>query len=159
VSRAAILAIAIALAAPATASASFEDDAYRDYSPATISAGWQKRRAFAIARIVWHHPCVDRMTYAWVDPRSDLADARAATVSCAVRLRTQSLSWADICVITLHEAGHLANFRDSANVADPVHSLNPRSVMHSPMMRVDPRCRDRGRPYLERHGWLQRGRS
>lgn len=148
--------------------------------PARAQAeGWRTTRATEIARIVWHNPCVDRMrierepvsaaiargeldawdTLAWADEEDCVAIVSS----------DHALSWPAFCSRVLHEAGHLAQYRDPANTADPYHSDNPRSVMYSSQPGAfgriwqhghwveaggDPRCADRGRPYLERHGVL-----
>jgi hypothetical protein len=143
--------------------------------PATTLAGWKLDRATAIARIAWHHPCVDRMRVVWRD-RDDFPDptwaGRAGPDCTAIINRSRGrLRFEEFCNLVLHEAGHLAGFRDPTNVDDPFHSSNLNSVMASPRLvvhdvaivhgrrierwiGVDARCLDRGRLYLEAHGAL-----
>lgn len=122
-------------------------------------AGWRTDRATAIARIVYHHPCVDRMQIRGGIAPAGSEDASAWTWvdDCVVWLdRTEPLAWEPFCTTVLHEAGHLAGMG---------HSDRPGSVMSAFLTfghragsehwtGTDPRCRDRGRPYLERFGAL-----
>jgi hypothetical protein len=145
-------------------------------SPA--AAGWRIDRATAIAQKVWHHPCVDQMRIEWADPRpfhgtEDAIDVAAWSYiepDCIVYFNdAQPLKWEQFCTAMLHEAGHLANFRDPANGDAWWHSSSPRSVMRTGigydyvveggerrMVGGDRRCRNRGRPFLQRHGLLRR---
>lgn len=142
---------------------------------APAQAGWKVDRATAIARIVWHDPCAGSVTLRWGDltTRKDpglaatweLADPTACTVTYE---QTLSTTWERFCTLTLHAYGHLANYRDPLNPADPIHSHNPNSVMYAyiethqavitrnghrvEVPSFDHRCKDRGRPYLAAHG-------
>lgn len=146
---------------------------------APAQAGWRERRATEVAQIVWHHPCVDRMQIRRETRRLAIAEghigdygavAWADDDACVVYVSADSrTTWPQFCTRVLHEAGHLAQFRDPTNTDDPAHSSNPRSVMfategaygtihqHGRAREAggDPRCADRGRPYLERHGALR----
>lgn len=120
---------------------------------APAHAGWKIDRATAIAEIVWQDPCEGRVTLVW----QDLGDVFAADgLDCLVRINNAGSGWGwpVFCTLMIHEYGHLAGYRDPANPTDPVHARNPRSVMHTPMTTIDPRCFFNGRPYLERHGVL-----
>lgn len=143
-------------------------------------AGWQINRATAIAQIVWHHPCVDRMQIRRDSAETALKRGAVATVAAAWADEAQCimfvstdwpLTWPEFCTHVLHEAGHLAHYRDPANTRDPDHSLNPASIMYGQENRAygtihqrgraveaggDARCSNRGRPYLESHGLLER---
>lgn len=105
-------------------------------------AGWKLHRAEAIAKIVWHNPCVDRMQVEWAPLYNADAAAEAYTDTCVVRIRPGLESWNDLCYAMIHEAGHLAG---------QPHSDDPNSVMY-PTQGTNWRCRDRGRPYLEQYG-------
>lgn len=145
---------------------------------ATAQAGWRDRRATEIARIVWHHPCVDQMVIRRASAATVLGDPDTlgwVAGGCVVYISDDRPTlWVEFCTRVLHEAGHLANYRDPSNTADPLHSANPDSVMYAIDDRTygralvgrhwveaggDPRCADHGRPYLERHGALRRGRA
>lgn len=118
-------------------------------------AGWKIDRATKIAQVVWHNPCVDQMRITWVSTATLSNDAHAAAFDCTVRLSAATpLTWDQFCMLVLHEAGHLARYRDPTNTADPEHSSDPESIMHSPILPGEPRCRRNGRPFLERHGLL-----
>ena len=119
-------------------------------------AGWRVDRAKQIAEIVWHHPCAGRVTVSVAStPVVDGVEADgAATIStCSIVLNARRhWSWLTTCYVVLHEYGHLAGFRDPGNVADPLHSSNPASVMWAggdPYW--DNRCASRGRLFLSRH--------
>lgn len=140
-----------------------------------VRADWEISRAATIARIVWHQPCVDRMQIRWASAHTALASGETGALAvawadqadCIVYLSTdQRMSWPQVCTRVLHEAGHLAGYRDPANIADPDHSLNPRSIMYaretSAFGRVyvhgrwvqsggDARCANGGRPFLAKH--------
>jgi hypothetical protein len=141
-------------------------------------AGWRINRAVAVANVVWHNPCPLSIQWAKA-PVDDSSSAVAgepmawASLQDGCRLQGLGVVYMNInepvrtfdvfCSRVLHEVGHLAG---------AVHSSNPRSVMYlfdeSQELRVwsprrhrfdwrgfgDPRCRDRGRPYLEAHGVL-----
>jgi hypothetical protein len=138
--------------------------------PAEARAGWKIDRAQTIAATVWRYQ--PPVTLRWARlPAPAMADASTATVWLNIGPREDS-EWAPFCTTMIHEYGHLAGFRDPSNVADPQHSHNPRSVMFggakldrhtvhvlggattTTWVGMDPRCRDRGRPYLMAHGLL-----
>lgn len=135
-------------------------------SPA--QASWQVDRAQKISQIVWHHPCVDRMTFVLVDQAqidkgtvleadqhvAARGDATTCVVSYGSSYTPETTPWEDWCSNVLHEAGHLANYRDPTNASDPLHSSNPRSIMFWIRLTTDPRCYERGRPFLKAHGAL-----
>lgn len=131
-------------------------------SPA--KAGWRIERATAIAEKVWHHPCVDEMHIGWTPP-AGTTEATAWSFEapdCEIWFRNdEKLSWPEFCTYVLHEAGHLAHYRDPSHQPEPWHSSNPRSIMYavhgfdrvlkSGRLKVvggDPRCAARGRPFL-----------
>lgn len=130
-------------------------------------AGWRVDRATAIARIVWHHPCVDRMELRFARPWHQLLWAADGWVmgGCVVYINSRTWRpWTRLCTVVLHEAGHLADYQDPNNHEDPSHSRNPQSVMYAEDDRDygtnlttgmeeggDPRCQGRGRPFLRRH--------
>lgn len=124
-------------------------------APAVAEAGWKIDRAKEIAAIVWNDPCP--ATVAWEEPsvafarhplpKMHLARAWSYPEQCRVALnadweRRFGYSWKDVCRSLIHEFGHLAGVE---------HSTNPRSVMSEYGLGTDPRCRERGRPYLARH--------
>jgi hypothetical protein len=125
--------------------------------PASAEAGWRIDRATAIAGIVWQHPCQDAIAIR-VTQENEIAWTTDDT-PCVVFLgRHARTAWEPFCHTILHEVGHLAGMG---------HSRNPRSVMwpflpadqlvtrHGTVwVGVDKRCRERGRPYLEKHGVL-----
>lgn len=146
---------------------------------APAEAGWKLDRATRIATLVWANghrvPCVENMQVRWADPlpttgnitRLGWINADPATgqpTECVIYFdRTLPLPWLDFCTTLIHEAGHLAGFRDPTNTADPFHSSNPRSVMYVPSLEVevdftksqatagrdyDRRCRRNGRWFL-----------
>jgi hypothetical protein len=127
-------------------------------APNDAQAGWRLDRAAAIARIVWHTPCTDRARIVQVAEQT--TDGIADPVGCTVTLRAFPANrlildpegeWEGFCSLVIHEYGHLAGYRDPSNLLDGSHSGNWRSVMHSPILRNDPRCKARGRPFLEAH--------
>lgn len=141
-------------------------------------AGWKIERATAIARVVWHNPCVDRMTIRWIDftqladKRTREAKAFATPEDCTAYLNSaETATWGDLCYELMHEAGHLAGYRDPVGIEplnggpmDYDHSSDPKSIMYPMPATLDNdghisddanwRCRDRGRPYLRGHGLL-----
>jgi hypothetical protein len=121
--------------------------------PSVAEAGWKMDRATAIARVVWHHPCVDRMTIRWGITRQLNAAAYAARETCAAVLNVEDrVPWPVFCTNVLHEAGHLAGMdhtRRGVMQAETVFVQSGHRWLGS-----DPRCARRGRPYLERHGLL-----
>jgi len=144
---------------------------------ATTRSGWKADRAVAIARIVWHHPCVDRMRLEWISrerfaamvPESPDGLATVDRDRCVVLITDDvSASWDDLCYWVIHEGGHLARFRDPTNAADPDHADDLRSIMFGVDIRgftiSEPgsapitvprshwRCRHRGAPFLRAHG-------
>lgn len=141
---------------------------------APAHAGWQDTRATEIARLVWHNPCVNQMTIQRVSAQATFHDQTETvgwvTDGCTIHVSNdRPLIWTQFCTTVLHEAGHLAGYRDPSNVSDPEHSSNPDSVMYGDDNRGygwivlhghkiaaggDPRCARNGRPYLERNGVL-----
>ena len=131
--------------------------------PSAADAGWRVERATTIARIVWHNPNVDRMQIRWGVPPVDTEDASAWTWvdDGIVWLDSrQQLAWEPFCTLVLHEAGHLAGAPHSAKGI-----MSPDAVFVEDTTRIhgrtttvwsgtDPRCRDRGRPFLEAHNSL-----
>lgn len=128
---------------------------------ATSHAGWRIDRAQQIAAVVWHHPCNDRVTVGVGPLEGEDVHALAYIDECRITLASAyQWSWDKTCFTMLHEYGHLAGYRDPSNVADPMHSLNPASVMYTePVATVhyfgdeqyDPRCDQRGRTFLASH--------
>lgn len=126
--------------------------------PATAHAGWRIDRAQQIAATVWHHPCDDRVNVVWEplpDDVTDLANAWIEPGDCTVHIVINNglhYTWQDVCLIMIHEYGHLAGYRDPGNVLDPIHSRNEHSVMYGGSMREeDTRCARRGRAFLAAH--------
>lgn len=125
---------------------------------APSQAGWRIDRAEQIAAIVWHNPCGGHIPIQWDPAPSDMdpfADGWVDPGVCVIHLSTTAAprQWEDVCDVILHETGHLAGFRDPANIADPDHSLNEHSVMYGgPFREDDVRCAQRGRPFLQAHG-------
>lgn len=135
-------------------------------APATAQAGWKLDRSLAVAQAVWSPTC-GQMRVAYENPaNAGLPEAAAGWAwegDCTIRLPLgASYEFEQLCTIVVHEAGH---------VAGRGHSSNPRSVMYAePLVTkttftlrgrtvvrwdgIDRRCRDRGRPYLERRGLL-----
>lgn len=130
--------------------------------PASAQAGWKTDRAQAIAGVVFPaipcgKPSVSYGDPARVYPASMLSKfstplAWAVKERCAVELNgvmaeRWGLGWGQVCTLMIHEYGHLTGLG---------HSENPKSVMRANYDDgdPDPRCRKRGRPYLERHGLL-----
>jgi hypothetical protein len=121
-------------------------------------AGWRSDRATAIARIVWHHPNVDRLQIRWGTPPADVSDAQGWTSGESTGEiwlnATRPLAWEPFCTIVLHEAGHLAGMgHTNRGVMHPqrfVHLSDDEG--HERWDGTDPRCRARGRPYLAAHG-------
>jgi hypothetical protein len=132
--------------------------------PPVASAGWRIDRAKEIAAIVWRHPCNDQVALMFDDlPYSEGVIELASADECEVHMALQGpglngdrWGWDEFCTVVIHAYGHLAGFRDPANVSDPLHSRNPDSVMEnqSGIRLIDGRCVSRGRLYLERHGVL-----
>lgn len=126
--------------------------------PGVAQAGWRIDRATEIAAAVWNHPCVDHMQIKWTTAFTGGAGSDPA--ACTVYLPANTpVFWPELCRHLIHEAGHLAGYRDPLNPLDPWHSHNPESVMYAEDTSVygivhgrevggDPRCRDRGQPYL-----------
>lgn len=139
---------------------------------APAQAGWKLNRAAQIANIVWGNPCPWRIEWAPPPPRHPEAVAWAVQDECGdtgkavVYLsETEPIHTFDVfCTRVLHERGHSIGME---------HSGNPRSVMYGVDQSIegryfrdsthftwrghgDRRCRDRGRPFLERYGLLSR---
>ena len=68
---------------------------------------------------------------------------RAEGVNTVVLNSRRQFHWNVLCAVVGHEVGHLAGRG---------HNRNPRSIMY-PRYRPDPRCRDRGIPYLTVRGY------
>lgn len=136
-------------------------------SAAPAQAGWKTDRALAIAQNVWQ-PAEGEfaLNFERADPRWPGGDAYAAWAwegDYTIRLdATRGWPWPLLCERVIHEAGH---------VVGEEHSDDPDSVMYpwdTPIRTkgrvngrrvvrwqgVDRRCRERGRPYMERHGLL-----
>lgn len=134
-------------------------------------AGWRINRATAIAQAVWNSPCKGNVTLRWA-PLASVHAAEATRESCLIVFdNTTRVTWRAFCMRMLHEYGHLAGYRDPTNASDPLHSANPDSIMSvgaevartvvvhraggvSEVQWTDPRCRERGRPFLEAHRLL-----
>lgn len=126
--------------------------------PSTASAGWKRDRAVAIARIVWNDPCDGNVELRWAPldgVHSGMISRRCAADANGVRSAQITLAtefvygpapeqFAYFCTAVLHEYGHAAGVE---------HNDNPDSIMNA-QPKLDPRCADRGRPYLEAHGIL-----
>ena len=129
-------------------------------TPAIANAGWKTTRATAIATHVWG-VCQNtlRIHFTPADPAWADSYGWAWTGNCNVYIDTTigARYWEPFCTTVIHETGHVAGLG---------HSDNPRSVMRanstfveiagtakgkftSRWYGVDPRCRDRGRPYME----------
>lgn len=121
---------------------------------ASAHADWRIDRAEQIAAVVWNHPCNDNVPV--TREHSDGLDGWVIPDTCTVNLDPGLTSWWDICRDTLHEFGHIVGARYPENPLDPIHSLNPRSVMYARPIagQIDPRCEHRGRPFLIKHGLL-----
>ncbi len=133
--------------------------------PATAQAGWKVDRATAIARIVWDPPC-PKLTIAVERPpaHAGAPTGWAFEDVCVVHINAKMRSlrhFEPFCTTVLHETGHVAGWRDP--VTGAAHASRSGSVMFAGMTfaningrwdGTDRRCRDRGRPYLERHGVL-----
>ena len=134
---------------------------------APAQAGWRTDRALAIAQTVWHPTC-GQLQIRFENPVGDLASEDPAgwawAGDCTVRLNaTQSWqAFEPFCHTVLHEAGHAAGMGHSPN---PQSVMFPRRVLdHGYTVRhgkrvlvwpgLDPRCRERGRPFLESRGLL-----
>lgn len=110
---------------------------------APAQANLQDDQALTIARGVWHNPCVDQARIQRIPFGGLAADARGDRPGCTLLIGDNITDWESFCTLVIHEAGHLAGYRDPTNTTDPVHSSDPDSVMHSPMTRLDPRCTSR----------------
>lgn len=121
------------------------------YGAQAARAGWKIDRATAIAAKVWQNPCPAGTAVQWSPLPDDIGSWSSVNASqvaawvttgegCVVHMRAdQPNDWPWFCTIMIHEVGHLAGQH---------HVDNPNSVM-SPTPRIDRRCADRGRPYLE----------
>lgn len=122
------------------------------------------------------HPdaCTGRVTYEAVKYQA-LADARASErqadqgdafgvladanpTTCVIRIAWDAmLSPSTTCMTMEHERGHLHGLRFPDNPADPLHSLNPRSIMALHVFVAPPECRRAFPPYRVRYlrprGW------
>lgn len=128
--------------------------------PSTASAGWKRDRAVAIANIVWHSPCDGNVELLW----APIDGVHAGMISRRCAADANGVRWAQItlatefaygsspenfpsfCTAVLHEYGHAAGVE---------HNDNPESIMNA-QPKIDDRCADRGRPFLEAHGALKR---
>lgn len=133
-------------------------------------------RAVAIAQVVWHPAC-GQLVLRFADPatviatgqlpesESDAAAGWAATGDCDITV-TNRRHWEfePLCETVLHEAGHAAGMD---HVDDRPSIMNSRTILTRAETTIrgrkvvtwdgiDHRCLDRGRPYLERHGWFRR---
>lgn len=122
------------------------------YAAGVSDTDWQAGRAQAIARAVWHNPCNGAVDLAWdvTDPALE-GYVSLTDEPCTVHLRPGYASWGELCTTVIHEYGHVAGFRDMTNTDDVYHSRNPDSVMYPVYGGPDPRCAQRGRPFLDAH--------
>ena len=112
------------------------------------SADWQVERGQAIAAKVWNDPCAGQVTITYGVPPDPAWMGWAEPWRCAVILSsTRRFTWMPLCSLLVHEYGHLAGYRDPANLADPTHSADPESIMF-PFVRTNPDCRDYGAALL-----------
>jgi F420-dependent methylenetetrahydromethanopterin dehydrogenase len=110
-------------------------------SPA--QAGWRIDRAQAIAEIVWQQPCAGAVVLRW-EAIDAARVAQADVAGCIVTFQNdEPTTWLAFCSNMLHEYGHLAGMGHARE-----------GIMQADDSALDPRCRKRGRPYLERHGIL-----
>lgn len=129
--------------------------------PSTANAGWRVDRATQIARVVWHNPCVDRMTIQWGPRPAGAEDASAWTwgaPECVIWFdQSQPLEWEPFCTLVLHEAGHLAGMGHTDHgIMSPdavfereTSTVNGRTA--TTWAGTDQRCKDRGLRYLHAH--------
>lgn len=114
----------------------------------TASADWQVDRAQAIAAKVWNDPCAGHVTIAYGVPAKPSWIGWSDPWSCTVTLSsTVTFTWMPLCSLIVHEYGHLAGFRDPTNVADPIHSADPESIMYF-YVHTNPDCKDYGAAML-----------
>jgi hypothetical protein len=118
---------------------------------APAQAGWRMDRAQAIAGVVWNDPCGGRVQLVWERlPEGITAQTRGSRPCTILFDRTEPLDWMSFCSYVIHEYGHLAGYLDLRNPDGFEHSSNPDSIM-AEFFDNDRRCRQRGRPYLERN--------
>lgn len=113
-------------------------------------------RALSIAERVWKPACgklqviVQTPDHSWAGSEDWAGWASPGDCTIGLSTRTAQGPWPLLCDTILHEAGHVAGFRDPTNIADPAHSRNANSIMFAFGVRtemngvyvdVDPRCR------------------
>lgn len=119
---------------------------------------WEVGRAKAVANAAWpDSPCAKTTTtvieapsgaraadgedsgrfYAWVQWDALGALSEGCTVHLSVRLRDEP--WSVVCTVMIHEYGHLAGHdHEAAGIMSAAYAQHE----------TDPRCADRGRPFL-----------
>lgn len=76
-----------------------------------------------------------------VDPTTDAATADGDAATCNIRLAWDLPPSAEVvCMVIVHEAGHLHRVQFPDNAADPDHSPDPLSVMAARPKVVPPAC-------------------
>jgi hypothetical protein len=150
--------------------------------PATAQAGWKTERALETAYIVWgeqlQRVCPADIVIAYDDPRAAYSAeylrmktnaAWARPGVCRVSLNrdartAETDAYEPFCSVVLHETGHIIGLDHSERGIMRPAPFFARSTgwegrrgerrRFDDWTGTDRRCRERGRPYLERHGRL-----
>lgn len=146
--RSLALSLALLCALPATASA---------YSIPIARGLGLGQATFGAAKCGAVHVVTEDAPAEWPTLRGAIAWAdkgRCAIVFNAhprARLRTPEAR----CQVVVHEYGHLAEYRDPTNLADPEHSHDPRSVMYAENEVVEGRIVGHGRARSAASGYVR----
>lgn len=98
----------------------------------------------------WGHPVSCQPTWWWAVLRADWL-ASTNTSTCHVTFNSlyrQTLTWPEVCAIAVHEVGHIAlglNYFQASSPAEPWHSPDLSSIMHTPNLVVPRECDASGR--------------
>jgi hypothetical protein len=109
--------------------------------PASADAGVKIDRAKAIASSYWGNPCPSGVSFYWTDWRKvsdEPISAWARPERCAIHFnRERKMAFPTFCTIVLHEYGHLAGYRNEANVDEPWHDPEHAGTIMAPAFSGD----------------------
>lgn len=142
--------------------------------PAHAGPHWRIARAEQVANVVWNAPCGGHVAIVW-EVMSEEYEGLTGLGSCTISLNSAQtpLGWDRLCRLVIHEMGHARGLFDSNDPrsvmfgvdfgqSDPASGVVVRISYRGrtyPARDTDPRCADRGVPYLREHGQSINGRT